>query len=508
MKKILKLFLVSMVAYLNISQNAMGACDKKTLNEGIYAAQTLSTASPTFLNKLALCPQMAIKEQAVFWGAFYFKMTNNESQTVNLIDKAFSEPKSAAEQDQIYFQARRGRWQRLKKKIDSGEPEYLANLNARIILAHSLFYSRRYEDGLNVYREYLKIKANDDLLDGEYLFALIWAGEYELAQARVRSLTRFTLGPYLRMSTLHAQKILDQRKTGEAVQDEIITVKGTLSTGFGRFNSYLGDRQSFYAGYKDNVGFDFSSHLIDSELDDKRYPASEVAFSYKKVNESTFFKSRIGYLGVTKGTLTGRLEFGAFFENFSISGGIERIPLLLEYTLSRLNQNVTTNQIFTNLTFSYWFEYIGILSRENELSPYETHKINFNLPLYYKKNGQGLFLFAPLYLRSQPKPSPFYESRPKTFMAQSGIKYDYILSNATSLALTAVVGSRYRNSIANPDAYETTIQIDGEFSLKTKVTKKIDLTFKALIRDNSKEEFSNEDYESDYLEIGLLFTPN
>ena len=129
-------------------QRAFANCNKVTLNEAIYASQRLDAKAEPLIMQLAQCENVAIKQQTVFWGAFYFAMQKDENKIVSLIDKTFVEAASDAERDQIYFEARRGRWLRLREKIETGEPDYLSNLNARIILAHSFYLTRRYREGL------------------------------------------------------------------------------------------------------------------------------------------------------------------------------------------------------------------------------------------------------------------------------------------------------------------------------------------------------------------------
>ena len=175
--------------------------------------------------------------------------------------------------------------------------------------------------------------------------------------------------------------------------------------------------------------------------------------------------------------------------------------------LTQNNQGVTTNSLFLKLSYGFWFQYDGYIAKEETLAPYEVHNIEFNIPIFYRTKEQGLFFITPLTLRSHPKPSPFYESRPTTFVVQGGLRYNLTIMSKTKVDARVTIGSRYRNSIANENSYESTVSVNGRLEVESHINRNFSLNF-AVIADNyGKEEFSEETYAQDYLEIGITYTP-
>lgn len=487
------------------AQPVFANCDKGTLNTTIYKAQTLAEDSRNYITELLNCPEVSIREQAVFWGAFYFAMTEKEGETLGIIEKAFSSPKSSSEKDQLYFKARRGNWAPLKKKIDSGDPAYLDDLNGRIILAHSLFYNHKYQEGLKVFRNYLAFKSNDDLVDAEYLFALIWAKDIELAHARIARLKSFPLGSYLRKSASHAEDLLLERRLHSDKDAPITFLQGPINASMKMIDTYLGQRRSLEVSYQDEIGASVTAHQIDSELESKIQNLVEFNANYQKQFPNFFTDLSFGLLSGEDAELMGHADIGKKIDDYTVRIGISRTPLTLEAIQPNFNQAVSTDSLYIDFKYSHWFEYFGGMAQDDRLSPYEVHKFLFKAPIFYNASRKGLYVLAPINYRRHPKPSPFYESRPSDLTVQGGVKYDYTISHVTNLMAKALIGSRYRNTSLDTGSYESSIVLEGDVAITTKLRPNLEGILRASVRDTSKEEFTDSSRVESYMEAGLRF---
>ena len=135
------------------------------------------------------------------------------------------------------------------------------------------------------------------------------------------------------------------------------------------------------------------------------------------------------------------------------------------------------------------------------------HDFNLKLPIFYTANRRGLFLVAPISLRSHPKPSPFYESRPRTLTVQGGLRFDYALSMKADIQAQAVVGSRYRNSVEKQGSYETTVEFNGDLRVVSVLSEKLKGIISLAVDSSSKEEFANDSHMETHFEAAISFTP-
>ncbi|SMF13159.1 hypothetical protein [Pseudobacteriovorax antillogorgiicola] len=481
-------------------------CTKAKLNKAIYLVQTLQSESIPLIEALAVCPSISVREQAVFWGAFYYALTKQESKTVGLIESAFPYKAAKTSQQHIYYQARRGQWRPLKSKIESGDPLYLDNLNARLILAHSLMYSHRFEDAMSTFEEYLKIKPDDDFIDAEYLFALIWAKKYELAQARVDRLKTFPLGTYLKKSADHGEDLLKalqgpvrDQETGQVLFGQIISSIEQLNFSKGS------ERRSLGLHYQDKISGGIQLHQIESHLDKQSYDAVSFSGKGELGGEYGNIRGSLSYLSANDGVIMGFLGASLKLGYWNFSASISQDALTLLHPLPEAIADLTRQTLTTSIGNSDWLSYKLQLARDDGLSPFERHQLSFAIPVFYRSESHLLALIVPLEFRSQPKASPYYRSHPRDGSILAGVRYRAPIDSMSQASASVALGVRYKSSYQEEASYQTLVASDIELALERRLSKRWQVLGKLSFDNTSQEEFATRAENLLAISIGLAY---
>ena len=110
-------------------------------------------------------------------GCFYAEWKKDSQLSVDIISRGFQVTLAFEVRFEISIRPVVETGDLLLEKINSGDPDYHSNdKGSYIVLAHA--YMIGIHTGLSTFEQYLKISPNDDLVDVEYLYSLIWAKDF------------------------------------------------------------------------------------------------------------------------------------------------------------------------------------------------------------------------------------------------------------------------------------------------------------------------------------------
>ncbi len=476
-------------------------CNQSDLIQYINTSQKLDRSTSPLAFELIKCQSHSIKMQAAFWGVFYFESIKKTSYAVELINRAFPYQKGLTGKPAIILRAQRGDWMPLKTKIDQSDPEYLTDLEAHLVLARSLVFDRQFSEALKIYEQYLQQKPNDDSIDAEYLFTLIWAKDYDGAEARAVQLRKYRIGKRLTQSLDNAENLIFRLRQNRKdifntdTRDYMFT--GQLAAQFKSKNYSSGSFiQTTSIHFYNRINGELAIHRLKSYQDSKIQDGLEIKIHGRSGVSGLQLSGGAGFLSLEEEAIFGRLQLAFLQKILSFGLSIERYPLSLIYPLPHNQSDHMTDSITIEGNLFQIIDYSTIFAREEDKSSYQHHKIQLSLPIISQGFAQSLSVIFPLKYFSHPKENVYYQTSPQYAYGALGLKYTSSISSAIDLAARVESGLTYLNSYETPKKYEKLLNSAIQLSIiyNTHENFKWFLNFKALDTEEQEYNFFLQNY--------------
>lgn len=429
-------------------------CTNEKLDEFINKAQKLDSHLTRTAFSFVHCQRQSIKKQAVFWAVFYFENTNKKNLSVEIIDRSFPLDNTLRGKKDILRRAERGDWLLLTNKIKQSDSEYLTDTNAYTTLARSLVYAHKFKQAIEIYELYQNQWPENDSIDGEYIFTLIWAGDYDGASTRINQLRKYKVSQRLNKSLNNAEKLLTGRRHNHQKSFSEKFFNGSI---LGQFKSKNYASESFHQqtiiGYQSKINASLILHQLRSYQDEKIQDGLETNLQGFTGVSGLHFSASLGYLSLKEDLYFGHFKLSYSQRNWSLGILFRHRPLTFYYPMPRQNSQYISKSVSIIGDFYRYLNFKSDLHKEDDGTRYQKHSLNIRLPLYSDSINQHLFLIIPLKYYQFQQESDLFQHSPRYYYAGIGLKYDTAISSAVDMMMRGQIGLFQINSFEEEEIF-------------------------------------------------------
>ena len=438
------------------------SCTNEQLGKLIPKAQRLDSRTMAVYEELAACQQETIRDHALQWAGFYLVMSG-DADGPRRLQSRLAQPEPGSGPRHEMEKARRGDYTALKQMIGAGLSGYYDSPLAQLVLGRALMRDGKYEEAFVFYRDYLRLKPEDDLIAVELLFAYIWAGDLENARHYYQSLTSYKSSPFLQLSLDNAMALIqaatarptsssskDQERAGEA---------GTMRFNIDERQETVGfERQSVGIGYYGRaLQFGLTRHrLISSVYEGAAQGATQAALSGQLIFAKEIgLDATFGYFAAAGSRIYGQLALKGALGSLDYETGVKMEPLALAYPMTDDSLSYLRESGYFQAGWDRWLTLKAALARDERRAPFERYDLRVALPLVREEEDASLLeLVFPMFLEHRPKASPFYRSYPQSESLGVGLALSRRSAGRLTFTMNAAYQTIARNSFGEPSHIE------------------------------------------------------
>ncbi len=426
----MKFFRVGCVALLfstTLISNSASACGLRELLFFEEKAQILEKDAEKSGIKLVHCPSEG--REAYQWLAFLFTMRGEKNtvlwknqgkevgiRTKNPRDNSTFNSIVESEIDAAYA----GSYEKLQRRIDSGNPIYVGNYEVQIAVGRALIRIGRFSEGRLYFDNAIRLGAHHGRFDVERLYTFIWEKNWELAEREIGKLRFDRENNELKMGINRAQELISSLKNVEAIDGQKAAGNaksdGVFETKLSNFNiSQEYRRYSASIGWHDGIDLDFTHHVISSLV----YERDTKSLDTMWVGRDRFKYGMLrigGKIGYRTPTIQNRFLFDGhiglnFFEKFLVSVRMDRKNLAEILPLPRTSFDLVQDSVNGSISWDENIILQGTVAKDWNLPPFPRYKMNISTPLeiFGRQYGSVYGVFGTEY-ESRERPSPDYET--------------------------------------------------------------------------------------------------
>ncbi|MFW7377340.1 MAG: tetratricopeptide repeat protein [Oligoflexus sp.] len=504
-------FIFSVAVSFSVAASAQSdPCFRQEIAKHIAAIQSLAPDLRGISVDLKNCRDDEIKEQILFWEAFYSHQTGAEADQFRQAAQLFPQATDQLEKNRTIRSARLGEYKALKKQIDDGKLDYTEDRRNLITLARSMARQKLFKEALSYYDEFLKQQPDHEIADAEYLFVMIWSGDIATSRVRINRLKSYELTPYLSSAVKKAENILDQvKKQPESESSQRVFLKGTFAASAEQFTQEDdSSRRTLKFSYDHHFYGSVGIHEIKSNMEASPDRASEFSFGGRlALGKVLQLQSEIGFFSLGDDNATGLLASKIQLGFLQLAAGAKRQALTLLRVVPEDGQGVMKNEAFGSIAIGSYIDFFASLAQDGHFSPYEFYQLQLKLPAFKKLDDlESLVLKLPIRYEGHPKPSPFYPTVPKSLSAGFGVEYHRYITDLYSFRGEAEYLIANRNSRFNRDSFQRVssyqIKADLLYDLRRATQVSLGLDF----FERSRDQFEKADERYLTITAGLQYT--
>ena len=439
--------------YWGQALSASEPCTNEQLGRLIPKAQRLAQETPKLYQGLLDCQQEAIRDNALQWASFYLVM-NGDLEGPRKLQAQRSRSTAKDDLGRDIDKARHGDYQALKRMISGSVSGYYDSATAILALSRALMRDGKYEEAFSYYRNYLRLKPEDDLIAVELLYAYIWGGDIETAQSYFRALASYKTSPFLEISLDNATWVMDNVKKSQTGGAVLVTgAKGSMRLGLQQQQESRGfARRSVGVVYDGLARFELVRHQLTSKVyDGITQEASEFNASYSREFSKVFVVDGMaGYFAADSSRVYGRLALRGTFGDAGYELGWHREPLAISYPMAAGDLDLMRNSGYMKASLLNWLTVGAVLAKDEKYAAFEKYDLRVSLPLGQQgADGSSLALVFPASYEHHPKPGPLFNTYPQSQTMGAGLLMQRHLPKRWQAALETTYHMIARNSFGD-----------------------------------------------------------
>ena len=433
---------------------AASPCTNEQLGRLIPKAQRLDRDALALYQNLADCREENIRDHALQWISFYLVMTGDTEGPRKLEVRTPGSLFTDHVKRDIDA-ARHGDYQSLKRGIGSSVSGYYDSPPAQLTLGRALMRAGKYDEAFGYYRNYLRIKPEDDLISVELLYAYIWGGDLENAQSYFHILSSYKISPFLQISLDNATWVMDAVKSAQRAGAQAPAADtGSMRFQLEEHKESVGfERQSLGFAYRGAVQFALARHRLTSTVyAGAAHDASECSAAYQlALTKNLAVDGLAGYFATSSGQPFGRIGMLGSIGDLTYETGFKIEPLALVYPMTADDLALMRNSGFFRTAYQKWLTFHALLAKDDSYSPFERYELGLAIPLA-QKNGEesSLGLIFPVSYEHHPKPGPFSRTYPQSQSLGAGLALRRQMQKRWQTSLDATYHMITRNSFGEP----------------------------------------------------------
>lgn len=417
----------------------------------VYYAQGLDPLTEGLGRKMLACANRDYRESSLFWLSFYYSMTNQRNKIATLYPllprQVHSDPKLAAQDAAI-----KGNNAVLTERVKEGTLGFVDDTWLMVTLARSQMIAEQFRPAITSYNRVLQMRANQDSIEIEYLFSLIWAKDRDAAQQKLAILRRYIAEPYMQQSLDRAEKLLKETDDKPPVLHDFLSL-AYVQERDNRGYAAIGGRIDYHGPV--SVEVEALEHTLPLEREKEKVASITVGRHWNK--EGAFqLVTDLGYYSAGEENITGLL--GAHYHyGQAVEGGLRlrrKEVSAFERSPHGDRAGLMRDSFLWDLGLYERFFVGGALHQEDDVLFEDYYgELRFG-ELLKEETDSGFGLIVPLSYRHRPMASPDYRTFPHDIRIGLGLRLGFSDGRKFFARTEAVLESIHRDDYGAVDSYE------------------------------------------------------